>query len=105
VVKTIDYTDAARLEQLEQEELRIARTRKAIHQTYESEWLDKEGKNLPRHPTKKRHTLRGHRKWKNKKEQYRALEGNMTMRSFNNRNEQRRIVTKIFKNQKRLQDD
>lgn len=93
-MSTIDYTDAERLEQLEQEELRIRRTRHAISQTY-GEKKD----------TKKRHTLSGHRKWKNKKEQYNELSGALSAKSWNIRQEQQKIVTRIFKKQKRLQDD
>lgn len=93
-MKTIDYTDADKLEQLELEELKIRRTRRAIEDTYGE----------PK-PTKKRHKLSGKRKWKNKKKQYNELSGALTARSWNIRQEQQRIVVKIYKNQKRLQDD
>ena len=90
----IDFTDAQQLEKLEQEELRIRRTRRAIEDTYGE-----------KKPTKKRHVLSGRRKWKNKSKQYNELSGALTARSYNIRTEQRRLVASIYKKQKRLQDD
>lgn len=90
----IDFTDAEKLERLEQEELRIRRTRHAISQTY-GEKKD----------TKKRHTLSGHRKWKNKKVQYNELSGALTARLWNINNERTNVVKSIYKKRKRLQDD
>lgn len=94
MVKTIDYTDAQKLEDLELEELRIKRTRRAIDDTY-GEPSD----------TKKRHKLSGKRKWKNKKADYNELSGALMARSYNIRTEQRTIVARIYKNRKKLHED
>lgn len=96
-MSTIDYTDAQQLEKLEQEELKIRRTRKAIDQTYESEWFSKDGKRLPKHPTKKRHNLSGKRKWKNKKREYNELSGAMTAKQWNINQERQQVLKRIYK--------
>lgn len=76
------------LELWEKEDQQIMRTRHAIGQTY--------GK---KSATKKRHKLSGKRKWKNKDEQYKELEGQMTMRHFNNKQRAMRTLDTIYKRQ------
>lgn len=85
-MSTIDYTDAEKLEQLELEELRVRRTRRAIADTYGDE-----------SPTKKRHKLSGKRKWKNKRRQYNELSGALTAKQFNINQKRQEVLRNIYK--------
>lgn len=88
---TINVLDAQILEDWEQQELTNRRTRRAIHDTYG-----------PKSPTKKRRKLGGKRRWKNKGEQYKSLEGQMTVKSFNNKQAANDAMKRIVKRQQKL---
>lgn len=83
-MKTIEPEDAMVLEEMEQTVLMNQRTRRAIYNTY--------GR---KSATKKRHKLLGKRKWKNK--DYTELEGEMTRKEYNARQNAIRILKKIDK--------
>ena len=76
------------LELWERDDKTIRRTRHAIHQTY--------GK---KSPTKARRKLPGKRKWKNKEQQYAVLEGQMTVKSFNNKQRAMHVLDDVYKRQ------
>jgi hypothetical protein len=71
------------------------RTSRAIEQTYNTE----------KRPTKARRKLPGKRKWKNKEKQYAVIRGQMTMESFNGKKVRDKALSRIFKRQKKLQED
>lgn len=77
--------DALVLEDYEQEVKKNNRTRKAIYDTYGEE---------PKRS--KRHKLSGKRKWKNKKDQYRTLEGQMLTREFNKKQKAIKVLSKYY---------
>lgn len=76
------------LELWERDDKMFARTRHAIHNTYG-----------PKQATKARRKLPGKRKWKNKEAQYAVLEGQMTVKSFNNKQKAMRVLDTIYKRQ------
>lgn len=85
---SITPEEAQILEDWEQGDKIVARTRHAIRQTY--------GK---KSPTKARRKLPGKRHWKNKEEQYAKLEGQMTAQSFNRKQRAMRVLDKVYKRQ------
>lgn len=84
--QTIDLKDALELEEIEQMRIRNRNTRRAIHDTYG-----------PKSATKARRKLPGKRHWKNKSEQYKLLEGQMTVKEFNSKSRASKIIERIFK--------
>jgi hypothetical protein len=83
--ETIPIKDALQLEEYEQTQIKNSRTRRAIHDTYGE-----------KQPTKARRKLPGKRKWKNKTEQYKVLEGRMTAKEFNLKQRASKIITRLF---------
>lgn len=85
-MKTIDLDDALKLEEMEQTFQKTKRTRRAISDTYGVKSY-----------TKKRHKLKGKRKWKNKQAQYNELEGALTVQEYNARQEGIKALKNIEK--------
>ena len=88
--KDTDVTPAEAhvLEMWEKDDKMFARTRHAIHQTYGA-----------KQATKKRRKLPNGRKWKNKEKQYAPLEGQMTVKSFNNKQRAMHVLDAVYKRQ------
>lgn len=81
----MNLKDALILEEYEQELNKNNRTRRAIYDTY-GEKSD----------TKKRHKLSGKRKWKNKRDNYAVLEGQMKVREFNKKSKAMKVLNEHF---------
>lgn len=86
--QTVTPEEAHILELWENDDKMFARTRHAIRNTY--------GR---KQPTKARRKLPGKRKWKNKEQQYAVLEGQMTVKSFNNKQRAMHTLDAIYKRQ------
>lgn len=84
----VTLAEAHVLEMWEKDDKMFARTRHAIRQTYGA-----------KSPTKKRRKLPNGRKWKNKEKQYSVLEGQMTVKSFNNKQRAMHVLDAVYKRQ------
>lgn len=97
----LSLQDALTLEADEQMRFRHRRTRKAIHDTYKSEWgsdstVPGRGRVSDKPFTKKRRKLPNGRKWKNKQKQYAALEGQMVAAEFNSTQKVQKVLRRHY---------